>query len=149
MKISRIIEAPRRALYAACMDPQALAAWLPPAGMRGEMHRFEPWEGGGYRMTLAYDRPSPEARGKTTADSDTVEVRFVELVPDRRIVQAVAFETDDPAYGGTMTMTWRFADAPGGTEVAVAVENAPPGISEADHETGIRSSLENLARFMG
>ncbi len=148
MKISRMIEAPRRAIYAAFMDPKALAAWLPPAGMRGEMRRFEPWEGGGYRMTLVYDRPSPEHRGKTTTDSDTVEVRFVELIADQRIVQAVAFEADDPAYGGVMTITWSFADAASGTEVSVVVENAPPGIAEADHEVGIRSSLENLARFV-
>jgi uncharacterized protein YndB with AHSA1/START domain len=149
MRVSRMIAAPRRRIYDAFMDAGALLSWLPPAGMRGEMHRFEPRQGGGYRMTLTYDRPSPEARGKTTADSDSVEVRFVEIVPGERIVQAVAFEADDPAYGGVMTMTWSFADAPGGTEVSVVVENAPPGIPEADHEAGIRSSLENLARFVG
>ena len=30
-------------------------------------------------------------------------------------------------------MSWSFADAPGGTEVTVLVENAPPGIAEQDH----------------
>jgi uncharacterized protein YndB with AHSA1/START domain len=88
-------------------------------------------------------------RGKTTADADTVAVRFVAIAPDERIVQAVDFASDDPAYGGTMTMTWSFADAPCGTEVAIEVADAPPGVSDADHEAGIRSSLHNLARYLG
>jgi hypothetical protein len=40
------------------------------------------------------------------------------------------------------------ADAAGGGEVAVEVANAPPGIAEADHEIGIRSSLENLCCYL-
>lgn len=148
MKISRLIAAPRPAVFAAFLDPQALTAWLPPAGMHGEMHRFDPHEGGGYAMTLRYDRPGPEARGKTSPDADTVRVRFAEITRDARLVQAVDFASDDPAYAGTMTMTWTFADGPGGTEVAVAIADAPAGISAADHETGICSSLENLARYL-
>jgi uncharacterized protein YndB with AHSA1/START domain len=148
MKITRIISAPRTAVFAAFLDPEALLAWLPPAGMTGEMHRFDARPGGGYAMTLRYERPGPEARGKTTDDADTVAVRFVEIVPETRLVQAIDFASDDPSYAGTMRMTWTFADASAGTEIAVAVANAPPGIPEADHEIGIRSSLENLACYL-
>jgi uncharacterized protein YndB with AHSA1/START domain len=148
MKLSRIIPGPRGTVFAAFLDAEALLAWLPPTGMAGEIHRFEPRQGGGYEMTLRYDHPSPERRGKTTADADTVAVRFTEIAPGARLVQAVDFATDDPAYVGSMTLTWTFADAPGGTEVSVEVANAPPGVSEADHEAGIRSSLENLARYL-
>ena len=147
MKIARSIPASRDAAFAAFLDPQALLAWLPPSGMTGEMHRFEPYAGGGYAMTLRYADPGA-GRGKTSDDADTVAVRFTEVVQGKRIVQEVDFASDDPAYAGTMTMTWSFADAPDGTEVAVEVANAPPGISAADHEVGIRSSLENLARFL-
>jgi uncharacterized protein YndB with AHSA1/START domain len=148
MKLSRTIFAPRPTVFAAFLDADALAAWLPPDGMTGEMHRFEPRPGGGYEMTLRYDHPSPEARGKTTADTDRVAVRFTDIAADARIVQAVDFVSDDPTYGGSMILTWTFADAPGGTEVTVEVANAPPGISEAHHEAGVRSSLENLARYL-
>lgn len=147
MQISRIIPASRAALYDAFMSAEALAAWMPPSGMRGKIEAFGARVGGGYRMTLTYERPGPETRGKTTADADTVQVRFLELVPGERIVEAADFVSDDPANAGTMTMTWAFADAPGGTEVSVRVENAPPGISDEDHAAGIRSSLENLAAF--
>jgi uncharacterized protein YndB with AHSA1/START domain len=148
MKITRTIPAPRSAVFAAFLDPEAIVAWLPPAGMSGEMHRFDARPGGGYAMTLRYERPGPEPRGKTTADADTVAVRFVEIVPEARLVQAIDFASEDPSYAGTMTMTWTFADAAGGTEVAVEVANAPPGIAEADHEIGIRSSLENLCCYL-
>ncbi len=147
MQGSRIIPASRAALYGAFMSPDALAAWMPPSGMRGEITDFEARVGGGYRMTLTYEQPGPDARGKTTADTDTVEVRFVELVPGERIVWTADFVSDDPANAGTMTISWDFADTPGGTEVRVRVENAPPGISDGDHAAGVRSSLENLAAF--
>ena len=57
-------------------------------------------------MVLTYSDASG-APGKATADSDIVEARFVDIVPGERIVQAVDFVSDDPAYAGTMTMTWQ------------------------------------------
>lgn len=51
---SRIIAAPLEALYAAFMDPVALAAWLPPGEMAGRVHEFDARVGGGYRMSLFY-----------------------------------------------------------------------------------------------
>ena len=149
MKVSRTIRAPAQALYDVFLDATALAAWLPPEGMTGEVCRFQPWEGGGYRMRLRYERPTAEARGKTTPDADVVDVRFVELVPAARIVQAADFATEDPAFGGTMTVTWTFEELAEGTEVCVRVVNPPPGVRDEDHEAGIRSSLENLAAYVG
>jgi uncharacterized protein YndB with AHSA1/START domain len=76
-----------------------------------------------------------------------VRGRFVALIPDERIVQQVQFESDDPAFAGTMTIEWTFAEVPGGTEVTVLCKNAPEGIRPDDHATGMRSALENLAAF--
>ena len=56
-------------------------------------------------MVLTYPDPSG-SRGKSTADSDIVEARFVDIVPDVRVAYAVDFVSDDPAYASTMTMTW-------------------------------------------
>ena len=47
--------------------------------------------------------------------------------------QAFAFESDDPALAGTMTMTWELTPAVGGTAVEVVAENVPAGISKEDH----------------
>ncbi len=86
--------------------------------------------------------------GKTTGGSDITLGRFVELVPGRRIVQSVEFESSDRAYSGEMTMTWSFEPAPEGAMVTVTADNVPGGISKADHDAGLRSSLDNLARFV-
>ena len=145
---SRAIAAPPERLYRAFVDPTALAAWLPPAGMRGRIERFDPRPGGGYRMTLTYVDPEHSTAGKTAEHEDVVEARFAELVPDERIVQLVEFESDDPAFAGVMRMTWSLSPVPGGTEVTFLCEDVPPGISAEDHAEGLNASLENLAEFI-
>lgn len=144
---SRAIKASPGAIYNAFADPAALASWLPPQGMRARIERFEPHPGGRYRLVLTYDDPSG-APGKATADSDIVEGRFLALEPGERIVWEVGFVSDDPAFAGTMTMTWRFKEVRDGTEVTILCENVPAGIRQEDHDAGLRSTLENLARFV-
>lgn len=36
----------------------------------------------------------------------------------------------------------------GGAEVSIIAENVSSGISKVDHGVGLRSTLENLARFV-
>jgi uncharacterized protein YndB with AHSA1/START domain len=149
-KASRPIAAPPDAVYRALTDPEALMAWLPPTGMSGEALLFEPWESGRYRIALRYESAAPPGgKGKTGARSDISAGRFLALEPDRRVVQSVRFESEDPAFAGEMIMTWSLDLAPGGTIVTVTAENVPPGISAEDHAAGLASSLENLAHFLG
>jgi uncharacterized protein YndB with AHSA1/START domain len=143
----RVIAASPRKLYAALVDPQALVQWLPPEGMTGAIEKFEPRAGGIYRMRLTYDEPGA-AQGKTDDESDVSEGVFVELVPNVRVVQRGTFESDDPTMAGTMTFTWRFDPVEEGTRVTVTAEGVPPGIRRKDHLDGLRSTLENLARFV-
>jgi uncharacterized protein YndB with AHSA1/START domain len=145
-RTSRVISAPPEQLYAAFLDPAALIDWLPPAEMTGKIHEFDARVGGGYRMSLFYPTQERALRGKTSDREDMVKVRFVELAPPRRIVEAVSFVTADPAFFGEMTMTATFEGAPGGTEVTLVFENLPPGLRAEDNETGSRLSLEQLAR---
>lgn len=98
-------------------------------------------------MVLTYDDPSV-SRGKSTADSDIVEVRFVDIVPGVRIVQAVDFVSDDAAYAGTMTMTWEVTAVDGGTRVDITADDVPDVVSPGDHATGLTSSLVNLAEYL-
>jgi uncharacterized protein YndB with AHSA1/START domain len=143
---SRIIRAPPDQLYDAFMDPAALVAWLPPAEMTGKIHDFDARVGGGYRMSLFYPPDERAHRGKTSEKEDMVDVRFVELAPARRIVEAVSFVTTDPALSGEMTMTATFETVSGGTEVTLLFTNLPPGLRAEDNEAGSRLSLEQLAR---
>lgn len=141
----RVIHAAPEKIYRAHLDPEALASWLPPEGMSCRVEQFEPRAGGTYRMVLTYEEPT--ASGKTTENSDSVQGRFVELVPDRLIVQIVTFDSDDAAFAGEMKITWTFMPVPEGTRVAVRCENVPSGIRPEDHAAGLASSLANLAKF--
>jgi uncharacterized protein YndB with AHSA1/START domain len=144
---SRVIAAPPTQVYAALVDQDALAAWLPPDGMTARFERFDPRPGGSYRLVLTYVDAS-RAAGKATADSDIVEARYVDIVPDVRVVQAVDFVSDDPAFGGTMIMTWGVTAVEGGTRVDITADDVPDGISAEDHATGLASSLANLAALV-
>ncbi|NRP71978.1 hypothetical protein ILFOPFJJ_02872 [Ensifer psoraleae] len=144
---SRVVKASPLAIYRALLDPAAVAVWLPPDGMQGEIERFEPREGGVYRMALIYEEPNRAPRGKTSAANDIVEGRFVQLIPGKRVVQQAEFESNEPAFAGTMTITWTLSAVPDGTVVTVTCENVPEGISQQDHDAGLGSTLANLAAF--
>jgi uncharacterized protein YndB with AHSA1/START domain len=98
-------------------------------------------------MSLTYLEQDHSAPGKTSEHTDVVAGRFVELVPDQRIVQVVEFDSEDPAFSGAMSMTWTLTAVPGGTEVGIRCENVPEGIRKEDHDAGLRSTLSNLAAF--
>jgi uncharacterized protein YndB with AHSA1/START domain len=142
-----VIAAPPARVYAALVDPAALVAWLPPTGMTGRFEWYDARPGGSYRLILTYSDPA-NASAKSTADTDVVDARFVDLVPDHRVVQAVDFVSDDPAFAGTMTMTWELALVEGGTLVEIIADDVPAGISAADHTAGLTSSLQNLASHL-
>lgn len=115
--------------------------------MTGRFERFEPRPGGSYRLVLEYGDDA-RGQGKTRQDADIVEVRFLEVVPGVKIVQAVDFESDDPAFLGTMTMTWELSRVQSGTQVEIHADDVPVGISPGDHAAGMESSLANLAAFV-
>lgn len=142
------VKAAPKEVYAAFMDPDDLLAWLPPGGMTGRLYDFNGQEGGGYRMSLFYPASEHSMRGKTADKEDMVSVRFVELRPARRIVEAVTFHSDDPAFAGEMRIEIRFDEVPGGTDVTFLCTDIPPGIRPHDNDEGTRQSLEQLARYV-
>lgn len=146
---SRVIKTSRRVIYAAFLDAEALIAWRRPVTMTGKVYSFDPHLGGGYRMSLTYAEPDHSQPGKTTAHVDVFRGRFVELIADQRIVELIDFETDDPAFAGTMRMTTTLADAAEGTEVTITCEDVPDGIGQEDHLKGLAAALENLAAYVG
>jgi uncharacterized protein YndB with AHSA1/START domain len=133
-------------VYRALLDAEDVQQWMVPEEMTSQILSFDARQGGEFRISLTYDMPT--AAGKTTAQSDSFHGRFVKLVPDTEVVQAIEFETDDPAMKGEMTVTYALADADDGTELVLLYENLPPGVSPADNELGSRMSLDKLARLV-
>jgi len=145
---SKLIKAPQEALYRAFTDPAALAVWLAPGDMTGKVHHFDYRVGGGYQMSLYYPSSEKTSRGKTSAREDRYTARFVELAPPGRIVEAITFDSVDPAFSGEMTMEVTLEAGAGGTTVSILFKDIPPGIRPEDNEEGTRSTLEKLARYV-
>jgi uncharacterized protein YndB with AHSA1/START domain len=142
-RVSRRIAAPRAAVFSAILDP---VGWKFPAGMTCEVHELETREGGAIRISLTYEQPGPA--GKSSAHTDTYHGRFVEIVPDERVVEVDEFETDDPELQGEMRATITLADTDGGTLVTGLHEGIPPGVRLADNELGWAESLDRLAALL-
>ncbi|MGA7148322.1 MAG: SRPBCC domain-containing protein [Microbacterium sp.] len=142
---SRFIAAEPEKVFRAFTNAALMLEWLPPDGMTGRFERFD--ADTGYRLVLRYDQ-APPGGGKASTDEDIADVRRVEVDPPERLVEEIDFPSDDPAFSGTMTMTWTFAAGDGGTYVTVEATDVPPGIDPGDHAIGLASSLANLARLV-
>jgi len=146
---SLVIVASCQTIYRAFVDAEAWVCWLPPEGMVGHIYEFDARPVGTYRMALTYRSGNHPNMGKTSDDTDVVRGRFVEFVPNERVVQLIKFESDDSRFSGEMRMTWSLASRPAGTEVSITCEDVPEGISKEDHDIGLRSTLENLSKYVG
>lgn len=143
----RLIAADPERTFAALVDPDALAKWLPPDGMTGRIEHFDLRPGGSYRMVLTYT-DAAGAPGKSSAAEDVAEATFLEITPGVRVVQEIDFVSDDPAYAAPMIMTWQVDAAATGSLVTIRAEQVPEPISPQDHITGMTASLTNLARYL-
>lgn len=140
------IKAPRAQVYRALIDPQAIATWMVPDGMRGHVHTFEAWEGGNFRISLTY--VDPTATGKSSEQTDTYHGQFVRLVPDEQVVEVMEFETTDPTMQGEMMVTFTLTDVDEGTVLLAVHDQVPPGIAPADNELGWQMSLGKLTALV-
>jgi len=145
-RVVRHIRAPRARVYRTLLDAEAVQHWMVPDDMTSQVHSFEAREGGTFRISLTYDAPT--GTGKTSAQTDSFHGRFVRLVPDAEVVQAVEFESDDPTMQGEMTISYTLAEADDGTELVGVHENLPPGVTPADNELGWSISIDKLARLV-
>ena len=143
---SRIIRATPEKIYQAFADAAALETWLAPGSMRGKVHRLDFREGGGYEMSLFY--MEGQDRGKTRANEDRFAARFVELVPNQKIVEVVKFESGEEIFSGEMTMEVRLEPVSGGTKVTFLFRDIPAGVRPEDNEKGTEETMEKLARFV-
>jgi uncharacterized protein YndB with AHSA1/START domain len=151
VRVTRVaihIAAPPSAVYAALVSPEAVQRWMVPDDMTSEIHSFDAVEGGTFRISLTYD--DVDGVGKTAARTDTQRGRFVRLVEDAEVVQAVSFETDDPALQGEMTIRYVLAPTDGGrgTRLEAVHESVPPDVDLADNELGWTMSLRKLAALV-
>ncbi len=144
-EVVRVVAAAPIALYAALVDPYAIARWRVPDDMHADVLDVDRDDDHvmGFRMALVY--PSGSGAGKSDEQRDVYRSRFVERVPGVRVVERIEFESSDPTLRTAMTLTTTLRAADDGTEVAVVHDGIPDVIPRHDNEVGTRMALDRLA----
>lgn len=139
LRLSRVIKARPEKIYKAFLDADALAAWLPPHGFVGKMHSYDPRVGGTFRMSFYTVTKSWE---------NTFGGKYIELVPNQKIVHTDKFETDDPTMQGEMRVTINLTPVPEGTLVEIEQAGIPGGPAASGAPYGWSQSLDKLAQLV-
>ena len=131
--LHRVFCAPPDRVYRAFLDPDAMAKWLPPHGFTGRVLQMDARVGGGYRMQF-----TNFSSGQVMAFGG----RYLELVPNERIVNTDAF--DDPNLPGEMRNVITLKAVSVGTELTVVQSGIPAAIPLEACYLGWQESLQLL-----
>ncbi|MBL9163417.1 MAG: SRPBCC family protein [Planctomycetaceae bacterium] len=137
VRLHRVLRAPAERVFKAFVDGDALARWLPPHGFVGKVHEIDAQVGGGYRMSFT---------NFGTGSAHSFSVKYVELVPNERIVHTDRF--DDPNLPGEMTVTITLKPVLCGTELSIVQEGIPSMIPTEMCYLGWQESLGQLATLV-
>lgn len=85
--VVKLLNHPRDKVFAAWINPEALAKWYGPAGLDIETHEADIREGGSWRFDMVGEFEGQQQRFEN-------HMRFLEIVPNERIV--MDYGTPDP-----------------------------------------------------
>ena len=145
-RATRWVRAEPETVYRALLDPFAVAAWRVPNGMTATIHQFDAREGGRFRITL-----HPDAVGRASESAQRTETfhgRFRRLVPGALVVEAIEFDSPDPAMAGVMTITTELRETDDGCEVTMVYDDVPDGAHRAVDEVALQMALVRLAAWV-
>jgi uncharacterized protein YndB with AHSA1/START domain len=137
IRLHRVFKAPPERVYRAFVDPDALVKWMPPHGFTAKIHQLEPKAGGSYRMSF---------KNHTTGNSHSFGGKYLEVVPNERIVHTDEF--DDKNLPGTMQVTVTFKKVLVGTELNIVQEGVPDVIPAEACYLGWQESLTLLTQLV-
>lgn len=133
IRLHRVFKTTPERLYKAFLNPEAMVKWLPPHGFTAKVHSIDARVGGSYKMSFT---------NLTTGKSHSFGGKYLELVPNQRIVHTDMF--DDPNLPGTMTVTIEIRKVMVGAELNVTQEGVPDVIPAEACYLGWGESLELL-----
>ncbi|MBU4528377.1 MAG: SRPBCC family protein [Hoeflea sp.] len=137
IRLHRVIAARPEKIYRAFLEADAVASWIPPYGYLCTVHHLDAKVGGSHRMSF---------RNFTTGDSHAFGGRYLDLVPEERLVYTDVFE--DPNLPGEMRVTVNLKAVSMGTELTVQQEGVPDVIPPEACYLGWQQSLDKLARLV-
>jgi uncharacterized protein YndB with AHSA1/START domain len=140
LTLTRIIAAPREAIFAAWLDPALLARWLGPAPVAAEIDRLEPWQGGAWRVRMR--RPDGAVH--------IVGGVYRAIVPPERLVFTWTWGSEAAALnlGRESLVTLTFAARGGGTEMTLRHERFANRESLLSHRQGWTGTFDRLAALV-
>jgi uncharacterized protein YndB with AHSA1/START domain len=132
---TRVFDAPRELVFRCMIEPEHLARFWGPAGVRTPLAsiKVDPRPGGVFEAVMVND-----------ADGSTYPMRAVyrEVVAPERLVWT------EPATGVTTTST--FSDLGGArTEVQIRQANVPAAFRSPQAQAGFSTSLDRFAAYLG
>ena len=137
LHLERILSASPDRVFAACVEPSALAEWWGPSGFTSPSVELHVWTGGSYRIAMQ----PPEG------ELFHLRGTFLEVDRPRRLVFTFEWEEPDPDDQETVA-TLTFRQAGDGTELVL---DQAPFATEARlalHEGGWIESLARLERHV-
>lgn len=135
--LHRVLRATPERVYRAFLDADAMTKWLPPHGFTGKVHHLDAKVGGTYSMSFT---------NFTTGHSHTFGGKYLELVPNERILHTDKF--DDPNLPGDMQTKISLKPVFCGTELSVVQEGIPEAIPPEACYLGWQESLTLLAQLV-
>ncbi len=145
---SKIIKASTDKVFRALTDPKSIEVWQVPGEMTGKVHSHDFKVGGKYEMSLFYPDSENKTKGKSKDKEDRFTAEFIDIIPNRKIVEKIYFQSDDPSLKEPMTMQIDLLPETVGTKVTFTFKNIPKGVKPEDNEEGTISSLEKLAKLV-
>ncbi|MCB1220794.1 MAG: SRPBCC family protein [Planctomycetales bacterium] len=135
VKLHRVIATSPEKLYRAFTEADAVASWNPPYGYLCTVDNIDVRIGGGFHMSF---------RNFTTGHSHSFGGRYIEVVPNERLVYTDKFD-DETNLPGEMKVTVTLREVSVGTELHIVQEGVPDVIPLEACYLGWQQSLQKLA----
>ncbi|HUK60689.1 MAG TPA: SRPBCC domain-containing protein [Stellaceae bacterium] len=142
LTVTRMLDAPREAVFAAWTDPKQFAQWMGPGSIRAEIDALDARVGGTYRIVM---RGTPNPAGMSI-----VSGVYREIVPPSRLVLTWAWEEDMLTHkaGHESLVTLTLRPVGGKTELTLTHERLESKGSRDSHAQGWEGCFEKLVKYL-
>jgi uncharacterized protein YndB with AHSA1/START domain len=140
LAMTRTLDAPREAVFAAFTDPTQFQQWMGPGTMRAEVERLEPRVGGAYRVVMRDEQ----------SNAHIVSGIYREVAAPSRLVFTWAWEMDAAtrSTGHESLVTVTFRALGNRTELTLRHEKLESAASRDQHSHGWEGVFPKLEKFL-
>lgn len=139
LSISRLLTAPPARVWAAWTDVQALRKWCYPDGIILSAIHADIRPGGSHRFEMA---------SQEGGDPYIAAGRYVELIPNERLVLSYGWEDDTGEVDVQMVLTVTLTPHDGGTRLILMQTGLPSAESRDSHAEGWTQTLNRLPPYL-